>query len=139
MQPLAVTLLLLSTTISTEPHKAPSLDPLPKNLPLAVRTPAPCQRPGTWLPSPLDNAINKQREQCKRLPARCQARLDATTELCEHEKELERAVGRQEGHLQALQEYDRNDLLERVTWGIGGVIIGVIITAAFVGGMNLGG
>ena len=124
---------------------APVLELLPKALPLPLQTPLSARcfdlegkdlGVGAWLPKTLSDALDLQRESCKRLPQRCQSKLNivwldilpttiaavAKTSKADQVATAVRAeVDRPTGH----------STWEVVGWstaaGVGGIVLGIII------------
>jgi hypothetical protein len=67
-----------TTAQAVEPGTAASMSPLPAGLP----APEVLDDGTVCLPSPLADAVDTQREECRQLGPRNQARLDALAEQC---------------------------------------------------------
>ena len=119
----AVALLLIGSTIE--------LPPLPKGLPPAQMTPCEdcCKEKGVWLPLARADAVDLQRQRCKVLPDRCEAALEVERAQGELDKRLAK--------LEGLEEAGKGQWLDRLTWGIGGLVVGGLIALGFSIGHSL--
>lgn len=120
---------------STSSVEAPALPPIPPGLPPAIETPCDtcADEPGIWLPLRRAEAIDRQRRQANALQEKCQARLDYQAEVCDARCQSMGRIARKEGELDAaLAALEEVDWESRLTWGLGGVVVGVGLTTILV-------